>query len=179
MASAPPRPQPTGQHARQGQQELAGELVLPVLAVALAVYYFISVRPLPWIARAHGVVVGSSVAVLVAVLAGRLALQARRGQLTWSTARLAQRLGLDRLDRWLLVAWMLGVTALLPYAGFTLAVVVFLLACLWTLGVRRPRELVLIPVLTALAGYLFFVALLHVKLPHGPAERWLGRLLGL
>ena len=165
--------------ARGGaSQEILSELILPVLAVALAIYYFRSVAGLPWIARAHGLVVGIAVLVLTAGLAGRLLVRVARGQATASLPGLVERLGLRRRERWGLVAWMGLLVAGVPALGFTASIFLFVVASAWTLGVRRRDHLALLGAVTALVGYLLFVAFLGVRLPMGPVDRWLGGLWG-
>ena len=158
------------------QQELLGELILPALAVGLALYYFRSVAGLPWIARAHGLVVGAAVLILTAALGGRLLLRMWQGTAAVSLSAMVERLGVRRAERWLLVVWMAGLIAVMPSLGFTVTVFLFVALSARTLGVRQWSHLVGLGAVTACVGYLLFVAFLGVKLPVGPVDRWLGGL---
>jgi hypothetical protein len=62
--------------------------------------------------------------------------------------------------------------AVMPWLGFTLTVMVFLLSSMWLLGVRSVKPLVTIPLAAGIVGYVFFIVALDTRLPFGPVE-WL------
>jgi hypothetical protein len=44
------------------------------------------------------------------------------------------------------------------------------------LGTRSLRTLLTLATVTAAGGYVFFIAILDTRFPHGPVEHLLGRL---
>lgn len=54
---------------------------------------------------------------------------------------------------------------LLPYVGYEILTLVFLVVSLLLNGIRKPLIIVLVPVLTVLAIYVVFVVLLKVQIP--------------
>jgi hypothetical protein len=60
----------------------------------------------------------------------------------------------------------------MPWLGFTLTVMLFLLSSMWLLGVRGVKPLVIIPLAAGSVGYVFFIVALDTRLPKGPVE-WL------
>ena len=156
---------------------LGADLVVPALALAFAVYFFISTAGLAWEAKANGVVIGAALIALVVLQIGRIALRVIRGQGSldfdplWRPGELAwKRLGL--------VAVTALFIATLPWLGLTLGLWLGMLAQLRIIGVRRWKILVWLPTATAAAVYALFIALLDSGFPHGPVENLLAPLLG-
>ena len=153
---------------------LGADLVIPGLALAFAVYFFVSTADLIWEAKANGVVIGIALVILIAAQIGRAALQLRKGE---------GSLGFDPLWRPRELMWkrigLVAVTALfiatLPWLGLTLGLWLGMLAQLWIIGVRRWKILFLLPTGTAACVYLLFIFVLDSGFPHGPIEMLLAR----
>jgi hypothetical protein len=153
---------------------LGADLVIPALALAFAIYFFVSTAGLAWEAKANGVFIGAALIALVVLQVGRIVLRVARGQ---------GRLDFDPLWRPSELLWkrmgLVAVTALfvvtLPWLGLTLGLWLGILAQLWIIGVRRWKILFWIPTSTAACIYLLFIALLDSGFPHGPIEVLLGR----
>ena len=151
---------------------LGADLVIPALAAAFAVYFLASTTDLVWEAKANGVVIGVVLLALVAVQVTRTALQRLKGEgeLGFDPLWKPRDLALKRLA-------MVGITAafigLLPWLGLTLALWLGMLAQLLVTGVRKRAILVWVPLLTAAACYLLFIAVIGAEFPHGPVERLL------
>ena len=152
-----------------------GDLVIPALAVAFALYFFDSIWDLAWEARATGVVVGTVLLALVALLVLRVARRLLAGRATlsfgpllgpWPYAR--QRIGIV-----LLCALFIAV---LPWLGLTLGLFMLTSALMFLLGAGNWRAIVTISAIVSLAAYVLFVALLNTRMPHGPIERLLQTL---
>ncbi|MEA3195135.1 MAG: hypothetical protein QOD26_3468 [Betaproteobacteria bacterium] len=162
----------------RNSQALGADLVIPALALAFASYFFFSTADLVWEAKANGVIIGTALVILIALLVGRVALRVMRGE---------GGLGLDPLWQPREMAWkrvgLVAVTALfiglLPWLGLTLALWLGLLAQLWIIGVRRRAILFWLPTWTAAAVYALFIAVLDSGFPHGPIENLLAPLLAL
>ena len=103
----------------KGSRALGADLVVPALAAAFALYFFVSTTDLVWEAKANGVVIGTALLVLVALQVARVAWQWRRGEggmgfapLVEPREYLGKRLGL--------VALTAAFIALMPWLGLTL-----------------------------------------------------------
>ena len=153
---------------------LGADLVIPGLALAFALYFFVSTFDLVWEAKANGVVIGSTLVVLIVFQIGRITLRLMRGEGT---------LGLDPIWQPRELLWkrigLVAVTAFfiatLPWLGLTLGLWLGLLAQLWIIGVRSRKILLALPTGTAACVYLLFIAVLDSGFPHGPVEMLLGR----
>ena len=153
---------------------LGADLVIPGLALAFALYFFVSTADLIWEAKANGVVIGTALVILIAFQVGRIALRLVKGEAGLGFAPLWQ----PREVFWKRVG--LAVTtalfiALMPWLGLTLALWLGLLAQLRLIGVRRWKILIWLPTVTAACVYLLFIAVLDAAFPHGPVEMLLGR----
>lgn len=153
---------------------VGADLAIPALALAFAIYFFASTADLIWEAKANGVVIGSALVILIALLVGRVVLQVMRGEADLGFAPLWQprevvwkRIGL--------VATTALFIAVMPWLGLTLSLWLGMLAQLWLIGVRRWKLLFWLPSVTAAAVYLLFIFVLDAGFPHGPVEMLLGR----
>lgn len=149
---------------------LGADLVIPILALGFAIYFFWSIADLAWEAKANGVVIGAVLVGLVAVQLARVALQVAKGRGDLRTDPLWQpRDALFKRIGMVLVT--LAFIVLLQLAGLTLSLLVCMAAALAIMGVRRPSTLVWISVAVSAAAYLLFIAVLDSAFPHGPIEK--------
>jgi hypothetical protein len=153
------------------KRALGADLVIPALALAFAVYFFISIADLAWEAKANGVVIGGILVSLIAIQVVRIAIRMLKREATlrfdplWEPREaLGKRVGL--------VLVTVAFIATLGWLGLTLGLLLALFAALWLMGVRG-KPVVILPVAVALAAYLLFVVLLQSDIPHGPIERLL------
>lgn len=154
------------------------DLVIPGLALAFVVYFFVSTAELAWEAKANAIVIGSALVLLTVAQVGRIALRVMRRQaglgmaVLWEPRELVwKRVGM--------VVVTAAFIAALPWLGLTLSLWLGMSTALWIMGVRRARILVLLPICTAGACYALFIAVLDAGFPHGPLEALLGSLLRL
>jgi hypothetical protein len=154
---------------------LGADLVIPLLAVAFAAYFFWSIADLGWEAKANGVLIGTVLVGLVAIQLGRIVRQRARGEgdlrldLLWLPREvLARRLGMVLIT----VAFI----AALEWLGLTLSLLVAMALALAVMGERRPATVLWISSTVAGCAYLLFIAILDSAFPHGPIERLLARL---
>ena len=159
-----------GEKERGSEGALGADLVIPLLALAFAAYFFYSITDLVWEAKANGVIIGTVLVALVLAQIVRIALKVKRGQGTLSTATLWQPR--DVLGKRLALA---GVTivfiATIQWLGLTLGLLLGMLASLRLMGVRNWKVLAGISVSVALCAYLLFVAALDSNFPRGPIEK--------
>ena len=145
------------------------DLIIPLFAVAYAVYYVLSVRDFPFQAQITGLLLGSLLGVLCTIYFVRFYWQARRSgiRLGWVDLIGEPAIGSKRLIFAGLI--LLSILAV-PWGGFTLTTFVFLVASFLLLG-GRPLTRVLVTAATAaIAGWLFFIVLLGARFPRGPFE---------
>src|SRR3546814_20515657 len=115
-----------------------------------------------------GTFIAIAIGLLVGLMVVRTALKLHRGEATLRAT------GLTRpQSKLLLRSAFIGLTALsillMPWLGFTLAVMLFLLSGMWLLGVRAVKPLVIIPLAAGSVGYLLFIAALAPPPPPRPA----------
>lgn len=154
-------------------KESAGaDLVIPTLALAFAIYFFVSIDDLAWEAKANGVIIGTVLVFLVLVQVARIAYRLAKGRADLSTRTLWEpRQALPKRIGMVLVT--IAFIATLKWLGLTLGLLAWMVVALWVMGVRNPRVIAGISVVTAAAAYLLFIAALNSNFPHGPVERLL------
>ena len=151
---------------------LGADLVIPVLGLGFAAYFFVDIVDLGWEAKANGVLIGTALVVLIAVQLGRMALQLARGEGDLRADPLWQPPDVTR-KRLGMVAVAAAFIATLPWLGLTLGLLLGMVAALWVMGVRRPATLAWLPLAIAASAYLLFIVLLQSDFPHGPIEKLL------
>lgn len=148
---------------------LGADLVIPVLALAFAVYFFISISGLVWEAKANGVIIGSVLVVLCIAQLLRIGFAVARGKGNLRADPLWQpRDALGKRVAMVLVTIAFIVT--IEWLGLTLGLLLGMLASLWFMGVRKPKVLFGISITVAAAAYLLFILTLDSAFPHGPIE---------
>lgn len=162
---------------RAQRPAFGADLIIPLLAAGLTVYYLVSTSGMVWEARANGTVIGTAVLVLVAVQIVKIARQLRAGRATLGFGSLAERSPVQ-VQRLALLAILALFIAAIPWAGTTLGLFLAMAASMWVLGVRDLRVLLGTAFAVAATVYLLFIQLLQSRLPVGPVEAALGALLG-
>jgi hypothetical protein len=154
---------------------LGADLVIPLLALAFAAYFFWSIAGLAWEAKANGVLIGTALVGLVGIQLARMGRQLARGAgdlrldpLWLPRDALVKRVGMVLLT----VAFI----AALDWLGLTLSLFVAMALALRLMGVRKPATILWVSCAVAGAAYLLFVAILDSAFPHGPIEQLLARL---
>ena len=153
--SAPPARAPIG-----------ADFIIPVLACALAAYYFISTTELVWEARATGTVIGLVLVALCLVLFVKFGLCIASGQASLGMGDLFRNDAFNR-QRFGLMAMMMVYIATIYWVGATVGLFFLLIGCMWVLGVRSIRTLVSVALISAVLVHLALITLLDSKLPRG------------
>jgi hypothetical protein len=154
---------------------LGADLVIPLLALAFAAYFFVSISDLAWEAKANGMLIGGVLVVLIAAQVVRIGVQVwigagnlRFDPLLLPRHALAKRIG------------MVALTALfifsMQWLGLTLALFVATAAALYLMGVRKRSHLFWTPLGASAFAYVMFIAVLDSEFPRGPVELLLARL---
>ncbi len=154
---------------------LGADLVIPLLALAFAAYFFVSIADLSWEAKANGVIVGSLLVLLVLVQLARIGAAVTRGRASLGFEPLVEpreaypsRIGM--------VLVTIAFIATIKWLGLTLGLLLGMAAALWVMGVRNRKAIAIISFATAASAYALFIAALDSSFPHGPVERLLRAL---
>ena len=108
----------------------------------------------------------------------RMALEVARGKASLAfTALMEPRDAF--LPRIALVVITFTFIATIKWLGVTLGLFLGLLGSLWALGIRGRKQLVLIPLITAAAVYVLFIAVLDSAFPHGPVEHAISAIVAM
>ena len=151
---------------------LGADLVIPVLALGFAAYFFYDIAGLAWEAKANGVLIGAVLLFLIAVQLARMARQLARGEGDLRADPLWQPPDVTR-KRLGMVVLSAGFIVALPWLGLTLALWLAMLLALLIMGVRRRSTLAWLPLALAAAVFLLFIVALESDFPHGPIEKLL------
>lgn len=157
------------------RQPLGAELILPLLASGLTIYYLIDTATLAWEARATGVIIGVVLLALCAVQVVRTTVRLLTGTGSLSFGAFAADTLDNRRRLGLLVLSALFIFTI-EYVGTTLGLFLFLYAAMWTMGVRSQTQLLAISFCTAATVYGLLVLLLGSRLPRGVVEKGLAML---
>jgi len=149
---------------------LGADLVIPLLALGFALYFFWSIADLAWEAKANGVVIGAVLVGLVVLQLARIAVRVAKGEGDLRTDPLWQprEVLFKRIGMVLVTVVFI---ALLQLLGLTLSLLVSMAAALAIMGVRKPSTIAWISIAVAAAAYLLFIAVLDSSFPHGPIEK--------
>ena len=159
----------------EDKKSVGADLVIPLMALAFAAYFFVSIAGLSWEASANGIIIGTLLVLLVVLQVARIAWQVIKGRADLGMQALwAPRAALGK--RLAMVAITILFIVTLKWLGLTLGLLLGMLAALWAMGVRRWKPLLGVSFTTAAAAYLLFIAALNSNFPHGPVERLLKSL---
>lgn len=165
-----------GEDASGRPAAIGADLVIPLLATGLTLYYLVSTEALAWEARSTGWLIGFALLALCAMQFGSMALQRLRGHATFRLGELVADSPNNRKRLGLLIALSLFVAAL-PLTGTTFGLFLVMAVCMAIMGVRSPGQIVGIALATSASVFLLFILLLKSKLPQGTIDQALVRLL--
>ena len=158
--------------AEEKRVALGAELVLPVIALAFAIYFLVDTAELQWEAKANGVIIGGLLVLLLIVQFVRSAIAYTRGRADLSFGTLLQprdvlykRLGM--------MAITIALVATVPWLGVGLGLFLSMTAALITMGVRGYGHAALVAFVVALTCSVMFTVVLDSGLPQGPVEHLL------
>ena len=170
-------PAPISPEEEEQRPALGADLVIPAMAAAFTIYFLISTNHFVWEAKANGVVIGITLLALLVMQVVRIFLNVRAGRGTLSLGELiapTQAQG-QRIALIVILALFVGS---ISWLGTTLALYLAMTASMIALGVRKPRELFLVPFLTSIFVYLLFVVLLPTRMPEGVIENLVSAIAG-
>ncbi len=178
MTSAPtPRP---GRTASGPRPSRIGEIVFASMCISLGLFAFIGtfgirvpetnrVGPTVFPMLVAVLLFASGVAVLIAVLMGRLGQQEQ-----------SEDVDLHHRTDWLTLAKLVGLVVahlfLIPIIGWALAAAILFGGAAWTLGAKRWWMALTVGLALCLTLQILFGELLGLSLPLGPALGWIAPL---
>jgi hypothetical protein len=169
--------QVSGSTPEGAPQPIGVDLVVPVLALALAGYYLVTTEDLVWEARAAGVAIGAPLVAMCLAHLIKMGLLIGSGRATFGTADLFEN-NLFNRQRLILGVLAVSFVAAIEWTGTTLGLFLFLIGSMLALGVRDLRILLGIALTTAGLVYVLLIVVLSSRLPQGPIELLLGRFVG-
>lgn len=160
-----------------GPELLGADFIIPVLASALAIYFFVTTFDLAWEAKVTGMFIGAVLLALCVTQFARLGLRIASHRGSFGFGELIGDTLFNR-QRLALVVLAILFIASIEWVGTTLGLFLLLVASMWVMGVRRPRVLFGVALLTAAVVYLLLIYLLGSRLPQGVIENALAAMWG-
>lgn len=158
-------------------RQAGGELVIPVMAIALALYFFSTILESPWTAQVSAFLIGGVLIALCLLFIARTALAVRRGPVALGFGNLISREDW-RTGRIGLFAATVGYVLLIDWGGFTLTTFAFLAASMAILSRgRRPGLIALVSAAMALGGWALFILAFDTRFPRGWFEDTMAAVL--
>lgn len=157
------------------RKALGADLVIPLLALAFAAYFFTSIAGLEWEAKANGVIVGVLMVTLIGMQLMRIGVALARGRATFGfepllspPEALRKRLGM--------LAVAVALIFAMRWTGLAIGLFLALSAGFAIMGVRGPARILLTALAVTAAAEALFVVALDASLPSGPVEHLIARL---
>ena len=163
--------------AKERNNSVGADLVIPALALAFAAYFFVDIADLAWEAKANGVLIGAVLVVLIAIQGVRLGVQLARGEGSLGfESLLGPREALP--GRLALVGITIAFIVAVQWLGLTLTLFLCMAAALRAMGLKSWKKNLLISFVVGASAWGLFMALLETDMPRGPVEVVLSKLLG-
>ena len=141
------------------------ELIIPVGAIAFAIYYLSTVWELPFQAKVVGIYVASAIGILSLVLFIRFAREiiTRRKSLGFE-GFFSDPVSEGR--RWSVLALTIGFIVLMPVLGFVVTIFSFVLSTVVIIGgLQRWRAALITATGMTVAAFLIFIVFVKVRFP--------------
>lgn len=144
---------------------LLPELIIPVGAIAFAIYYLSTVWELPFQAKVVGIYVAGAIGILSLVLFIRFGRQVASGRKSLSFAGFFSD-PVSEGRRWTVLALTLAFIGLMPVLGFTLSLFLFVFLSVIVIGgIERLKAAVITAVSLTSVAFLIFIVLVGVRFP--------------
>lgn len=151
----------------QPPRMLAGELLIPALAVAFTLYFFSTIWNSPWTAKVSAFLVGGVLLTVCTLLFLRFAFLYKKGRALLSFGELFSREDISS-GRVGLIISTVAYTALIDRLGFTLTTFLFLAISMLILSKgRRPALIGVSSAIISLCGWAVFIWAFDTRFPRG------------
>ena len=150
---------------------IGGELIIPVAALALTIYYFTTIIDVPWSAQVSAFFIGAILILLIMVFFTRTVLALRRGEISLRIGEILEPVSFIP-RRIALAALTIGYIVFIGWGGFTLTTFVFLALATLVLNEGRRKGLIFtLAAVFAIGGWLLFIVAFDTRFPTGPFEQ--------
>ncbi len=164
---------PLPEHDGDAPKNVLPDLIIPVMALAFAIYYLTTITEVPWIAQASAVLVSGLLLLAILAFAVRTIARLRSGTEVIRFDGLATDHVVD-MKRVGLLALAVAYVWFIEDLGFTISTVVFLfLAIILLSSVANWKNAALVAVSCSLIGYFVFIFVFETRFPKGPVETFL------
>lgn len=151
------------------KEAIGADLIIPVAACMLTIYYMVSTVDLAWESKATGIVIGVCLLALCAVYFLRTAVKVAIGSGRLSFGDLLEMKGFNLQRIALLVLTTLFILTI-EWTGTTLGLFLLLITGMWVTGVRSWWQLFGISLAVSGTVYVLLIELLNSRLPRGFIE---------
>ncbi|MFQ5623536.1 MAG: tripartite tricarboxylate transporter TctB family protein [Paracoccaceae bacterium] len=149
------------------------DLIIPVMALAFAVYYLTTITGVPWIAQASAVVVSGLLLASILAFGVRTIYRLRLGSEVLRFTGHLKNPGLI-LRRLGLLALTIGYVWIIDSWGFTVTTSVFLLLSIILLSSPANwRRALIVSLACSVVGYVVFIYIFETRFPEGPIEHFI------
>jgi hypothetical protein len=150
---------------------IGGDLIIPVAALALTVYYFTTIIGVPWTAQVSAFFIGAILILLIIIYFIRTGLLLRRGEISFRLGEILEPVSFIP-RRIALAALTIGYIVFIGWGGFTLTTFAFLALAMLVLNEGRRKGLILtLSAGFAIGGWLLFIVAFETRFPSGPFEQ--------
>lgn len=156
---------------------IGAQLIIPIVAIAFTAYYFTTIVDTPWTAQVSAFFVGTVLLILCVGFIGKQVYDRQRGLVTFGLGDLFTHADI-RSGRAAIFALTVLYIYLIQWGGFTITTFVFMFLSIAILN--RARHLgftALVSFVMVIAGYLLFVVAFNVRIPRGPFELLMQKVL--
>jgi len=156
------------------------DLILPVLSIALAIYYLTTIQGIPFIAQMYGGLLSILVIALGLVI---FLVAAKKGvfkNLVSPAAYIRKNWNDPAFQKYVKVAivniMILLYIILTPIVGYTITSLVFLCVVMYYLGMQKKLSIIGAAIFVTVLGFGLFIAFLNVRLPLDPISEMISNM---
>ncbi len=151
------------------------ELIVPVLAVSFAIYYYITITGLRWESAGYALVMIAGIIILSIVVLSMVTVKFLRGE-RWDNTILPEKAA-NRRQLFIFVLGLIGYVYFISLIGYSTATLLYLAVMFLLLKAMDSwKAFAIITVLSVLLSYFLFIELLNLRLPAGFIINILGGL---
>ena len=152
-----------------------GDLIIPLMAASLGLYYLKTIQGLPFLAQMYG----GGLCVVVLLFAVRIFILAIKGGVFKKSAKPSGTGSKTKiyLRAAVVVGFIIIYLLLFPYAGYTVSSILFISGTLYFLGARSIAAIIRNAVVVTMIGFCLFALFLNVPFPLDPFSQALKTLV--
>ncbi len=156
-----------GEQPGRQRPVVGADLIIPIAAIALALYYFTTIIDSPWTAQVTAFFVGAILILLSLLLIGRSLWRFRQGDVDFSLDELIQPVAMLPV-RAALLALVIASLYFISILGFTLTAILFLSSAMLLLNRgKNPVRIIVLAVTLSIVWFILFVLIFQRRFPLG------------